>query len=177
MGEFHKMIYRKQNITRFQEEHNLVEQYENEKKIMESKIDSIENYCLYSFESVDFLVNTSPIKCELSFMKPTQLIPTTLFSSPLINPRKLMVCTRPSLSKKNALPRKRIAEKRSILAILHSKQNAALQDTKQLKLPLKYQILNTLFKAMETVSCKMFMRKEKNTFHKLKHSVQQMTKK
>lgn len=177
MGEFHKMIYRKQNVRRLQEEHNLIDLCENEIKFIESNVESTKNYCLYSFESVDFMVNTSPVKCELNFIKPTQLFPTTLFSSPLVNPRKLMIYTCPKLSKKYILPRKLIDEEENILPILFSKQNVALPDSIKLKLPLKYHILNKLFKAMETVSCKMYMRKEKNTFHKLKHRIQQITKK
>lgn len=65
----------------------------------------------------------------------------------------------------------------SVMTISPLKKYSALTDSKTLPLPLKFRILNELFKVMETVLSMRFSRKEKITFYKLKQNIQQITKK
>lgn len=180
MGEFRKIIRRKHNFKKLQEKMKLVEQGQDDLKAAESKVEAVKSHYLSSFKSVDLMVDTSPVKAGLSPMKRSQLKPTALFPSSaqyMVSPRKLMMSSPATLSKEYVSPRKLLDEVGSLLAMSPSKRYAALADSKAMPLPLKYRILDELFKAVETVSSMMFSRKEKITFNKLKRGVQQMTRK
>lgn len=180
LGEFRKIVRRKHNLKKLQEKISSVEQGQSDLKSAESKVEAAKNHYLSSFKSVDLMVDTSPVKSGLSPMKHPQLKPTTLFPSSvqsMISPRKLMMTAQTTLSKEYVSPRKLLDEVGSLLALSPSKRYAALADSKALPLPLKYRILDELFKAVETISSMMFSRKEKITFNKLKRGVQQMTRK
>lgn len=88
-----------------------------------------------------------------------------------------MMTTQVDQPKEYMSPKKLLNEVGSLLALSPSKRYASLVDSKTLPLPLKYRILDELFKAVETVSSMMFVRKEKITFNKLKRGVQHMTRK
>lgn len=180
LGEFRKIVRRKQNFRKLQEKLNSVEQCQNDLKSAESKVEAVKNHYLSSFKSVDLMVDTSPVKLRSSPIKRPQLKPTALFPSPaltMVSPRKVMMGTQPTQIKEYVSPRKLLDEVGSLLAMSPSKRYIALADSKTLPLPLKYRILDELYKAMETVSSMMFTRKEKITFIKLKRGVQQMTRK
>lgn len=179
MGEFRKIVRRQYNRKKLQEKLDLVEQSQSDLKSAESKVETAKNHYLSSFKSVDLLVDTSPVKIGSSPIKRSQLKPTALFPSAaqsMISPRKVMMAslTQP---KDYVSPRKLLDEVGSLLAMSPSKRYAALADSKSLPLPLKYRILDELFKALETVTSMMFSRKEKITFNKLKRGIQQMTRK
>lgn len=180
MGEFRKIVRRKQNLRKLQEKLDSVEQCKNDLKSSESKVEAAKNHYLSSFTSVDLMVDTSPVKLGLSPIKRPQLKPTTLFPNAvqsMVSPRKLILTSQPAHAKEYVSPRKLLDEVGSLLAMSPSKRYAALADSKTLPLPLKYRLLDELFKAMDTVVSMMFTRKEKITFNKLKRSVQQMTRK
>lgn len=180
MGEFRKIVRRKHNLKKLQEKISSVEQCQNVLKSAEAKVDAAKSHYLSSFKSVDLLVDTSPVKLSSSPIKRHQLKPTALFPSPaqiMVSPRKLMMATQTIQNKEYVSPRKLLDEVGSLLAVSPSKRYAGLVDSKALPLPLKYRILDELYKAMETVSSMMFTRKEKITFNKLKRGVQQMTRK
>lgn len=180
MGEFRKIIRRKHNIKKLQEKISSVEQCQNDLKIAESKKETAKSHYLSAFKSVDLLVDTSPVKLGFSPNKRSQLKPKVLFPSSaqlMVSPRKLMMSTPKTQMKDYVSPRKILDEVGSLLAMSPTKRYGALADPKTLPLPMKYRILDELFKAMETVSSMMFTRKEKITFNKLKRSVQQMTRK
>ncbi|XP_025201253.1 DNA replication factor Cdt1-like [Melanaphis sacchari] len=176
LGEFRKIVRRKINLKELQEKLSSVEQSQIDLKSAESKVETAKNHYLSSFKSVDLLVDTSPVKVASSSIAKSQLKPTALFLSPaqsIVSPRK-MVATQPN---EYISPKKLLNEVGSLLAFSPSKRYAALVDSKTLPLPLKYRILDELFKAVETVSSMMFVRKEKITFNKLKRGVQHMTRK
>lgn len=181
MGEFRKIVRRKHNLKRLQEKLSLVEQCQNDLKCAESKVEAEKSHYLSSFKSVDLMIDTSPVKFGSSPMKRPQLKPTVLFPCPaqaMVSPRKVMMASLTAAQPKEYVsPRKLLDEVGSLLAKSPSKQYAALADSKTLPLPLKYRVLDELFKAMETVSSMMLTRKEKITFQKLKRSVQLMTRK
>lgn len=179
MGEFRKIVRRQYNRKKLQEKIDLVEKSQNDLKSAESKVETAKNHYLSSFKTVDLLVDTSPVKIGSSPIKRSQLKPTALFPSPaqsMVSPRKLMIGSQ-TQAKEYVSPRKLLDEVGSLLAMSPTKRFAALADSKSLPLPLKYRILDELFKALETVSSMMFSRKEKITFNKLKRGIQQMTRK
>ncbi|CAH1721518.1 unnamed protein product [Aphis gossypii] len=179
LGEFRKIVRRKFNIKKLQEKLNAVEQSQIDLKAAESKVETAKSHYLSSFKSVDLLVDTSPAKVASSPVAQSQLKPTALFLSPaqsIVSPRKVMN-TQMTHPKEYISPKKLLSEVGSLLAFSPSKRYAALVDSKTLPLPLKYRILDELFKAVETVSSMMFVRKEKITFNKLKRGVQHMTRK
>lgn len=180
MGEFRKIVRRKHNLKRLQEKISSVEQCQNNLESAESKVETAKAHYLSSFKTVDLMVDTSPVKLGSSPMKGSQLRPIALFPSPaqaMVSPRKIMMAPLTTQTKEYVSPRKLLDEVGSLLAMSPSKRYTALADAKTLPLPLKYRILDELFKAMETVSTMMFTRKEKITFHKLKRGVQLMTRK
>lgn len=180
LGEFRKIIRRKHNIKKLQEKISSVEQAQNDLNSAESKVTAAKTHYLSSFKSVDLLVDTSPVKVGSSPIKRSHLKPTALFLTPaqsMVSPRKAMMTTHMTQPKEYVSPRKLLEEVGSLLAMSPSKRYASLVDTKTLPLPLKYRILDELFKAMETISSMMYSRKEKITFNKLKSGVQQMTRK
>lgn len=180
LGEFRKIVRRKHNLKKLQEKISSIEQCQKNLKSAEAKVDSAKSHYLSPFKSVDLLIDTSPVKVEQSPIKRHQLKPTALFPSPaqlMVSPRKLMMPTQSTQTKEYVSPRKLLDEVGSLLAMSPSKRYAALADSKTLPLPLKYRILDELFKAVETVSSMMFTRKEKITFKKLKQGVQQITRK
>lgn len=180
LGEFRKIIRRKQNLKKLQEKISSVEQCRNDLKSAESKKEAAKSHYLSSFKSVDLLVDTSPVKLGFSPIKRSQLKPTVLFPNPaqsMVSPRKIMMPTQKTQIKDYVSPRKILDEVGSLLAMSPTKRYAALADSKALPLPMKYRILDELYKAMETVSSMMFNRKEKITFNKLRRGVQQMTRK
>lgn len=180
LGEFRKIVRRKHNLKRLQEKLNSVEQCQNDLKCAESKVEAEKAHYLSSFKSVDLMVDTSPVKFGSSPMKRSHLKPTVLFPSPaqaMVSPRKIMMAPLTTQTREYVSPRKLLDEVGSLLAMSPSKPYAALADSKTLPLPLKYRVLDELFKAVETVSSMMYTRKEKITFQKLKKSVQLMTRK
>ncbi|XP_060878814.1 LOW QUALITY PROTEIN: DNA replication factor Cdt1-like [Metopolophium dirhodum] len=180
LGEFRKILRRKHNLKKLQEKINSVEQSQIDLNSAKSKVDAAKSHYLSSFKSVDLLVDTSPVKVGSSPIKRSQLKPTALFLTPtqsMVSPRKVMMSTQMTQAKEYVSPRKLLDEVGSLLAMSPSKRYAALADSKALPLPLKYRILDELFKALETVSSMMFSRKEKITFNKLKRGIQQMTRK
>jgi chromatin licensing and DNA replication factor 1 len=180
LGEFRKIVRRKHNLKKLQEKMSCIEQSQRDLKSAESKVEAAKMHYLSSFKSVDLMVDTSPQKSALSPMKHPQLKPANLFPSSaqsMISPRKLMMTAQTTLSKEYVSPRKLLDEVGSLLAMSPSKRYAALADSKALPLPLKYRILDELFKAVETITSMMFSRKEKITFDKLKRGVQLMTRK
>ncbi|XP_060839677.1 DNA replication factor Cdt1-like isoform X2 [Rhopalosiphum padi] len=161
LGEFHKIVCpNKQNIKELQEKLNLVEQCQKNLNFMEYKVEAIKYHCLPLLESDDFKISTNPVK--YSHLKPTSLFPS---------PRRVMMDIQPKLTK--ILP----DDIECIMNISSIKQYSALADSKALPLPLKYRILNELFKVMETVLSMKFLRKEKITFYNLKLNIQQITRK
>ncbi|XP_050439239.1 DNA replication factor Cdt1-like [Adelges cooleyi] len=180
LGEFRKIVLRKQNLRKLQEKLNNVEQCQNELSSASNKVETAKKHYLSSFKSVDLMVDTSPVKMGLSPIKRQNLKPTALFASPaqiMVSPRKMMMTSQSPQAKEYVSPRKLLDEVGSLLAMSPSKKCIALADSKTLPLPYKYRILDELFKAMETVTSMMFSRKEKITFSKLKRGVQQMTRK
>lgn len=181
LGEFRKIVRRKQSVKKLQEKINSIEEKQTNLKNAEFKVETAKNHYLSSFKSVDIMVDTSPSKLGLSPIKRNQLKPTVLFpnaTQSMVSPRKLMMTTTQNqLTKEYVSPRKLLDEVGSLLAMSPSKRYVALADSKTLPLPLKFRILDELFKAMETVSSMMYTRKEKITFNKLKRGVQQMTRK
>lgn len=158
LGEFHKIVCCKQNIKKLQEKLNLVEQCQKDLKSTESEVETTKYNCLPLSESDDFKISTSPVKH--SQQRP-------LFPSP----RRVMMDLQPKLTKIL------LNDVGSIMTISPLKQYSALTDSKTLPLPLKFRILNELFKVMETVLSMRFSRKEKITFYKLKQNIQQITRK
>jgi len=180
LGEFRKIVRRKHNLKKLQEKINSVEQSQIDLNSAKSKVDAAKSHYLSSFKSVDLMVDTSPVKVGSSPIKRSQLKPTALFLTPaqsMVSPRKGMMTSQMTQAKEYVSPRKLLDEVGSLLAMSPSKRYAALVDSKALPMPLKYRILDELFKALETVSSMMFSRKEKITFTKLKRGVQQMTRK
>ncbi|XP_029343840.1 DNA replication factor Cdt1-like [Acyrthosiphon pisum] len=162
LGEFHKIVCCKRSITKLQEKLNLVEQCQKDVKSTESEVETTKYNCLPMSESDDFKISISPVKH--SQQKP-------LFPSP----RRVMMDLQPKLTKilLNDDPNR----SKSVMTISPLKQYSALTDSNTLPLPLKFRILNELFKVMETVLSMRFSRKEKITFYKLKQNIQQITKK
>lgn len=158
LSEFHKIGFCKQNIKKLQEKLNLVEQCQKDLKNTESEVETTKYKCLSLSESDGFKISSSPVK--YSQLKP-------LFPSP----RRVMMDLQPKPTK--ILP----YEVGSVMTISPFKQYSTLTDSKALPLPLKFRILNELFKAMETVLSMRFSRKEKITFYKLKQNIQQITRK
>ncbi|XP_060834243.1 DNA replication factor Cdt1-like [Rhopalosiphum padi] len=180
LGEFRQIVCRKHNLKKLQEKLSAVEQSQIDLKSAESKVETAKNHYLSSFKSVDLLVDTSPVKVASSPVAKSHLKPTALFLSPaqsIVSPRKVMMTTQVDQPKEYMSPKKLLNEVGSLLALSPSKRYASLVDSKTLPLPLKYRILDELFKAVETVSSMMFVRKEKITFNKLKRGVQHMTRK
>lgn len=180
MGEFRKIVRRKHNIKKLQEKISSIEKCQKDVETAEAKVEAAKSHYLSSFKSVDFMVDTSPNKLGLSPVKLNQLKPTVLFPSAaqsMTSPRKLMMAPQTTQSKEYVSPRKLLDEVGSMLAMSPSKRYVALADSKSLPLPLKYRILDELFKAMDTMTSMMFTRKEKITFSKLKRGIQQMTRK
>lgn len=161
LGEFHKIVCCKQNINKFQEKLNLVEQCQKDLKSTKSKVETTKYNCLSLSESDDFKISTSLVK--YSQLKPASLFP---------NPRRVMMDCQPKLTKilQNDV--------KAVMTISPLKQYPALAtEPKTLPLPLKFRILNEFFKVMETVLSVPFSRKEKITFYKLKQNIQQITRK
>jgi len=159
LGEFHKIVCCKQNFKKLQEKLNLVKQCQKDLKSTESEVETTKYNCLPSFsESDDFKISTSPVKH--SQLKP-------LFPSP----RRVMMDLPPKLTETL------FNDVGSVMTISPLKKYSALTDCETLPLPLKFRILNELFKVMETVLSMRFSRKEKITFYKLKQNVQQITRK
>lgn len=180
LGEFRKIVRRKHNLKKIQEKLQSVEQCQNDLKSAESKVETAKTHYLSSFKSVDFIVDTSPVKLGFSPVKRPQLKPMALFPSSaqsIVSPRKIIMTSQTAQMKEYVSPRKLLDEVGSLLAMSPSKRYAALTDSKSLPMPLKYRILDELFKAVETIASMMFTRKEKITFNKLKRGVQQMTRK
>jgi len=179
LGEFRKIVRRKHNKKKLQELISVVDQSQIAFNSAKSKVEDAKNHYLSSLKSVDVLVNTSPKKVVTSPIKRSQLKPSSLFLSPaqsIISPKNVTT-TQMTQPTELVSSRKLIDEVGSLMAFSPSKRYAALADSKTLPLPLKYRILDELFKALETVSSMMFSRKEKITFNKLKRGVQQMTRK
>lgn len=179
LGEFRKIVRKKQNLKKLQEKINNVNQSRNKFLAAEAKVEEAKNHYLSSFKSVDLILDTSPIKLGMSPIKKHQLKPTALFPSTaqaIVSPRKTLTSQSPQ-PKEYVSPRKLLNEVGSLLAMSPSKRFSTLVELNALPLPLKYRILNELFKAMETVTSMMFSRKEKITFTKLQRGVQQMTRK
>ncbi|XP_060871194.1 DNA replication factor Cdt1-like [Metopolophium dirhodum] len=158
LGEFHKIVCCKQNIKKLQEKLNFVEQCQKDLKSTESEVETSKYNCLPLSASDDFKISTSPVKH--SQQRP-------LFPSP----RRVMMDLQPKLTK---ILHNDVG---SVMTISPLKQYSALTDSKTLPLPLKFRILNELFKVMETVLSMRFSRKEKITFYKLKQNIQQITRK
>lgn len=161
MGEFHKIVCCKQNIKKFQEKLNMVEQCQKDLKHTKSKVETTKYNCLSLSESNDFKISSSLVK--YSQLKPAPLFP---------NPRRAMMDRQPKLTKilQNDV--------KAVMTISPLKQYSALAtEPKTLPLPLKFRILNELFKVMETVLSVAFSRKEKITFYKLKQNIQHITRK
>lgn len=158
LSEFHKVGCCKQNIKKLQEKLNLVEQCQKDLKTTGSEVETTKYKCLSLSESDDFKISSSSVK--YSQLKP-------LFPSP----RRVMMDLQPKLTK--ILP----YDVGSVMTISPFKQYSTLTDSKALPLPLKFRILNELFKVMETVLLMRFLRKEKITFYKLKQNIQQITRK
>ncbi|XP_050420554.1 DNA replication factor Cdt1-like isoform X2 [Adelges cooleyi] len=178
LGEFRKIVRKKQNLKKLQEKINNVNQSRNKFLAAEAKVEEAKNHYLSSFKSVDLILDTSPIKLGMSPIKKHQLKPTALFPSTaqaIVSPRKTLTSQSPQ-PKEYVSPRKLLNEVGSLLAMSPSKRFSTLVESNALPLPLKYRILNELFKAMETVTSMMFSRKEKITFTKLQRGVQQMTR-
>lgn len=159
-GEFHKIVCCKQNIEQFQEKLNLAEQCQKDLKSTKSKVEITKYNCLPLSESDDFKISTSLVK--YSQLKPVSLFP---------NPRRVMMDLQPKLTEIL------LNDVKSVMTISPLKQYPALTESKTLPLPLKFRILNELFKVMETVLSMTFLRKEKTTFYKLKQNIQQITRK
>jgi len=179
LGEFRKIIRRKHNLKKIVELISEVDQSQIALKSAESKVEAAKSHYLSSFKSVDLLVDTSPKKVVSSPIKRSQLKPSSLFLSPaqsIVSPRNVMT-TQITQPTDYVSPGKLLDGVGSLMAFSPSKRYAALADSKTLPLPLKYRILDELFKAMETVTSMMFTRKEKITFNKLKRGVQHMTRK
>jgi len=158
LGEFHKIVCSKPNIIKLQEKLNLVEQCQ---KDLKSKVETTKYNCLSLSESDNFKISTSLVK--YSRLKPASLFP---------NPRRVMMDLQPKLTKILQNDVKSVMNSSSL------KQYPALAaESKTLPLPLKFRILNELFKVMETVLYMTFSRKEKTTFYKLKQNIQQITRK
>lgn len=180
MGEFRKIVRRKHNFKKLQEKIKSIEQCQKDVMTATAKAETAKSHYLSSFKSVDFMIDTSPNKLGLSPVKRNQLKPTVLFPSAaqsMTSPRKLMMAPQTTQLKEYVSPRKLLDEVGSLLAMSPSKRYIALADSKSLPLPLKFRVLDELFKAMETVSSMMFTRKEKISFIKLKRGIQQMTRK
>jgi len=159
LGEFHKIVCCKQNIKKLQEKLNLVEQCQKDLKSAESEVETTKYNCLPLSESDDF-------KISMSQVKHSQL--KSLFPSP----RRVMMDLQPKQTKTL------LNDVGSVMTISPLKQYSALTNSKILpSLPLKFRILNELFKVMETVLSMRFSRKEKITFYKLKQNIQQITRK
>lgn len=180
MGEFRKIVRRKHNLKRLHEKVGSLQNTLTDLKAAETKVETAKNHYLSSFKSVDIMVDTSPVKFGMSPIKRNQLKPTVLFPSAaqsMVSPRKLMMVSQSAKANEYVSPRKLLDNVGSLLAMSPSKRYVALTDNKTLPLPLKFRILDELFKAMETVSSMMYTRKEKITLSKLKRGVQQMTRK
>jgi len=160
LGEFHKIVCPKQNFKELQEKLNLVEQCQKDLNSKEHKVEAIKYNFLPLFESDDFKISTSPVKYS-------QLKPISLFPSP----KRIMmdIQAKPTKLFPNDIE--------CVMSILPIKQYSVLAESKVLPLPLKYRILNDLFKVMETVLSMKFLRKEKITFYNLKQNIQQITRK
>ncbi|KAE9544645.1 hypothetical protein AGLY_000187 [Aphis glycines] len=160
LGEFRKIVCPKQNFKELQEKLNLVEQCQKNLNSKEYKVEAIKYHFLPLFESDDFKISTSPVKYS-------QLKPISLFPSP----KRVMMDIQ-------AKPTKLLLNDiECVMSILPIKQYSVLAESKVLPLPLKYRILNDLFKVMETVLSMKFLRKEKITFYNLKQNIQQITRK
>lgn len=180
MGEFRKIVRCKRNYKKLQEKINSVEQYQNDLKCIESKVEAAKNHYLSSFKSIDFMGDTNPVQPELNPIQKPKLKPTVLFPSSaqsMISPRKLMMETQTTLPKVYVSPAKLLDEIEFIKSISPSKRYSALANSNTLPLPLKYRNLDELFKAMETVLSMIFKRKERITFNKLKRGVQKLIRK
>lgn len=160
LSEFNKIVCCKQNIKKLQEKLNLVEQCQKNLKSTTSKVETTKENCSALSESDNFKISTSPVKYS-------QLKPTSLFPSP----RRVMMDLQPKLTKIL------LNDVGSVMTISPLRQYSALTDSKSLPLPLKFRILNELFKVMDTVLSMTFSRKEKITFYKLKQNIQQITRK
>lgn len=160
LGEFHKIVCPKQNFKELQEKLNLVKQCQKDLNSKEYKVEAIKYHFLPLFESDDFKISTSPVKYS-------QLKPISLFPSP----KRVMMDIQAKPTK--LLPN----DIECFMSILPIKQYSVLAESKVLPLPLKYRILNDLFKVMETVLSMKFLRKEKITFYNLKQNIQQITRK
>ncbi|XP_001948429.2 DNA replication factor Cdt1 isoform X1 [Acyrthosiphon pisum] len=179
LGEFRKIVRHKHNLKKLRELISVVDQSQIALNSAESKVKAAKSHYLSSFKSVDLMVDTSPKKVVSSPIKRSQLKPSSLFLSPaqsIVSPKNEMT-TQMTQPTEYVSPSNLLDEVGSLMAFSPSKRYAALADSKTLPLPLKYRILDELFKAMETVSSMMFTRKEKITFNKLKRSVQHMTRK
>ncbi|XP_050527571.1 DNA replication factor Cdt1 [Daktulosphaira vitifoliae] len=180
LGEFRKIVRKKQNLKKLQDKLNNIEQCQNELLAAETKTETAKKHYLSSFKSVDLMVDTSPIKMGLSPVKRNNLKPTALFASPtqaMVSPRKMIAVVQIPQTKEYVSPRKLLDEVGTLLAMSPSKKYSSLADTKALPLPFKYRVLDELFKSMETMTSMMYSRKEKITFNKLKRGIQQMTRK
>jgi len=179
LGEFRKIVRHKHNLKKLRELISVVDQSQIALNSAESKVKAAKSHYLSSFKSVDLLVDTSPKKVVSSPIKRSQLKPSSLFLSPaqsIVSPKNEMT-TQMTQPTEYVSPSKLLDGVGSLMAFSPSKRYAALADSKALPLPLKYRILDELFKAMETVSSMMFARKDKITFNKLKRGVQHMTRK
>jgi len=156
LGEFHKIVCCKQNIKKLQEKLNLVEQCQKDLKSTESEVETTKYNFLPLSESDEFKISANPVKHS-------QL-------KPFPSPRRVM-----DLPPK--LTETLFNDVGSVMTISPLKKYSALTDSKTLPLPLKFRILNELFKVMETVLFMRFSRKEKITFYKLKQNIQQITRK
>jgi chromatin licensing and DNA replication factor 1 len=157
-----------------------VEQYQNDLKCIESKVEFAKSYYLSSFKSIDFMIHTNPIEPESIPVQKPKLKPTVLFpssSKSMISPRKLMMETEAPLPKVYVSAGKLLDEIESLKAMSPSKRYSALANSNTLPLPLKYRNLDELFKAMDTVLTVIFKRKERITFNKLKRGVQKLIRK
>jgi len=179
LGEFRKIVRRKHNLKKLRELISEVDQSQIAFNSAKSNVEDAKSHYLSSFKSVDRLVNTKSTKVVSSPIKRSQLKPSSLFLSPAqsIIGQKNVITTQMTQPTGYVSPRKLIDEVGSLMAFSPSKRYAALADSKTLPLPLKYRILDELFKALETVLSVMFNRKEKITFNKLKRGVQHMTRK
>lgn len=181
MGEFRKIVNHKQNFRKLQEKINLVEQSQIGLKSAESKVEAAKSHYLHELADLLGDRDTSPVRVGSTLVKRSQFKPTVLFLNPtqcMDTPKKTNTMTNlMTQPKEYNSPRKLLDGVDSLFVISPSKLYVALVDSKTLPLPLKFRILDELFKAMQTVSSLMFSRKDKITFNNLKHVVQDMTKK
>lgn len=179
LGEFRKIIRHKHNLKKLQKLISVVDQSQIALNSAETKVKAAKDYYLSSFKSVDLLIDTNPKKVISSPIKRSQFKPSSLILSPaqsIISPKN-ETTTQMTQPTEYVLHTNLLDEVGSLAAFSPSKRYTALADSKPLPFPLKYRILDELFKAMETVSSMMFTRKEKITFNKLKRGVQYMTRK